>query len=463
MRSVKELLQFNFNADEFARRAPKLISNSQENFEILGKIFKNHNEKAIDMPNKEDCRQIYRLFINAHQTGTLHTEFDSPKRIRKLACCLTYSEDGLPRIVDMPQLRYALTLIEYHFRISVRIRALLCVFDALLQAWDAPNAGILQTFVKKHLIGYKGRWEFVKKLKSNIGWFCDENGAIQLATRLFRRQVKLSEVWSHLSLPDRMHDYRYFGIVAEAYVALNHHLDRESVGDIVEFVEMHRNDTTARSIVSRLIEALGLAAPEHLRQPVQSYARKNWGDPRVPGGDNRWRNVSEDARKIFATWTNEADLNFFFDIVAQACDDGNFEYRKTFWLAYLEHISFCRPVLRRDVQNLIRNNPQALQFYRERNPATLRGGNRNQHAFIIRMGDHTFVEFSTAGACYVYDDARRPFSLHDPQYSMTKLRSKESVTHWQPHPGSDRYLWQRNFALWLRSNLGIKRLRSYRL
>lgn len=463
MRSVRELLQFNFDADEFARRAPKLISNPQENLEILGKIIKNHNEKATDMLNKEDCRQIYRLFITAHQKGTLHTEFDSPKRIRKLACCLTYSEDGLPRIVDMPQLRDALTLIEDHFRISVRIRALLCVFDALLQAWDAPNAGILQTFVKKHLIGYEGRWEFVKKSKSNIGWFCDENGAIKLARSLFRRQVKLSEVWSHLSLPDRMHDYRYFGIVAEAYVALNHHLDRESVGDIVEFVEMHRNDTTARSIASRLIEALGPEASEHVRQPVQSYAFGKWQDPRLPGGDGHWRSVSAEAKKIFKRWITKEDLRFFFDTVAKECNDPKFAYRKAFWLAYLEHISFCRPILGRRVHLLLRNNPEALEYYRERRPATLMGGASNQHAFIIQMRDCTFVEFSTAAACYVYDDARRPFSLHDPQYSMTELRSKGGKTYRQPHPGSERYLWQRNFALWLRSNLGIKRLRSYRL
>ena len=463
MKSARKLLQFDFDADAFARGAPKLISNSQENLEILGEIIKIRSEKATEMPNKEDCRQIYRLFITAHQTGTLHTEFDSPKRMRKLACCLTYSEDGSPRIVDMPQLRYALALIEDHFRISVRIRALLCVFDALLRAWDAPNAGILQTFVKKHVIGYEGRWEFVQRLKANIGWYCDENGAIKLAMSLFRGKVKLSQVWSHLNLPDRMHDSRYFGIVAEAYVALNRHLDRESVADIVEFIEMHRNDTTARSIVSRLIEALGLEASEHARQPVQSYVFRKWQDPRLPGGDGRWRRVSAEAKEIFTRWITKEDLRFFFDTVAKECNDPKFAYRKAFWLAYLEHISFCRPILGRRVHHLLRNNPEASQYYRERRPATLTGGNSSQHAFIIQMGDYTFVEFSTAGACYVYDDDRRPFSLSDPQYSMSELRWKGRETHCRPHHGSERYFWQRKFSSWLRIELGINPLRSYRL
>ena len=337
------------------------------------------------------------------------------------------------------------------------------VFDALLQAWDAPGARLLRVFVRRHLATYDGRWPFVQNIRANIDCYCDENGAIQLARSLFRGQVKLSEVWSHLNLPDRTHGFRYFGVVAEAYVELNQRLDRESVADIVAFVEMHTDDRTNRAVVSKIIEGLGVDASEDLRQPVQSYVFREWQDPRLAGGDARWQGVSDEARQIFTRWITKEDLRFFFDTVAKECNDPKFAYRKAFWLAYLEKISFCRPILGRKIHLLLRNNPEASQYYRERRPATLTGGNSSQHAFIIQMGDHTFVEFSTAGACYVYEDVARPFSLHDPQYSMAELRWKGRETHWQPHPGSERYLWQRNFALWLKSNLGINQLRSYRL
>ena len=456
MISARKLLQFDFDPDAFARRAPKPTAILPEIVADLERIERRHNNIG-NIPEREDLREIYHLFFNAVRTGGLRPQFDSPTRIRRLAWALIFSEDGLPRIVDTQELDDALQLIEDRSSMNT----VLGVFDTLLKAWDAPGARLLRVFVRRHLETYDGRRQFVQNIRANIDYYRDENGATQLAMNLIRGQVKLSEVWSHLNLPDRMHDYRYFGIVAEAYVALNRHLGRESVADIVEFVEMHRNDTIARTIASRLIEALGLEASEHVRQPVQSYVFRKWQDPRLPGGDGRWRSVSAEAKEIFTRWITKEDLRFFFDTVAKECNDPKFAYRKAFWLAYLEHISFCRPILGRRVHHLLRNNPEASQYYRERRPATLTGGNSSQHAFIIQMGDHTFVEFSTAGACYVYEDVARPFFLHDPQYSMAELRWKGRETHWQPHPGSEKYLWQRKFASWLRSTLGINPLRSY--
>lgn len=459
MNSARELLQFNFNASTFARRAPQPIRIPQQMRNTLEDVMQRHGDMEHELSDREDLRQIYRRFIAALRNEKLHTEFDSLRRTRQLAWSLTYSEGRLPRIVDTLQLNDALRLIENLFSVS----ALLGVCDALLQAWDTPNAERLRTFVRRHLIGYEGRRTSVQRLKANMVWYCEQNGATQLALDLLRSRGQLSEVWSYLELPDRMHNYRYFGAVAEAYVALNNRLDREAVADIVDFFDKHKDDNTRRAVLSKIIEKLGINASEDLRQPVQSYALREWGDPRITGGTVNWHGISDEAKQIFTRWITKEDLRFFFDVVARACNDQKFAYRKAFWLAYLEHISFCRPVLRRDARYLFGNDPQTLQYYRERRPATLTGGNSNQHAFIIQMGNYTFVEFSTAGACYVYDDINRPFSLGDSKYSMFELRWRGRETYWQPHPSSERYLWQRNFASWLGSNLGIEPLRSYRL
>ena len=459
MNSVRELLQFDFDADAFARRAPKPTAIPPEIVADLERIERKHN-RMCDIPEREEDQcEIYHLFFNAIRTGRLRAEFDSLRRIRRLAWGLTYSEENLPRIVDTPNLHDALQLIDDRFRISM----LLGVFDALLKAWDAWGASLLRAFVSRHLATYDGHRRFVQNLQANLAWYCEENGATQFAMHLLRAQEKLSDVWSYLNLPDYTHDYRYFGAVAEAYVALNRHLDRESVADIVTFVKTHRDDKTSRAIVSRIIERLGMGASEDLRQPVQSYVFREWQDPRLAGGDVRWREVSDEAKRIFTKWITEEDLRFFFDIVAQACNDRKFAYRKAFWLAYFEHISFCRPVLRQNVQDLFRNNPQALEYYRERQPATLTGGNSDQHAFIIQMGDHTFVEFSTAAACYVYDDAGRPFDLGHSKYNMIQLRSRMFAKHRVVHSNSEQYHWQRKFASWIRRELGIEQFRSYRL
>ena len=464
MKSAKELFDFDhFDANAFARRAPQPIKISQQALDDLNYIAQKQGDREQEPPDREDLRQIYRLFIIAHRARTFHTEFDTLSRLRKLAWALTYSENQPPfdgRIVDnAPQLRDALQLIENRFSIS----ALRGVFDALLQAWDTPNAGRLRAFVRRHLANYNGRRTFVQQLQNNMVWYCEEDGATQLALNLLRSRGQLSEVWAYLELPDHMHSYRYFGAVVEAYVDRNSHLDREVVADVVEFFAKHKDYKARRTVLSKIIEKLGINASEDLRQPVQSYVLREWGDPRITGAARHWYDVSTEVRQIFTRWITKEDLRFFFDVVARACNDQKFAYRKSFWLAYLEHISFCRPVLRRDAEYLFRNDPQILQYYRERRPATLTGGNSSQHAFIIQMGNHTFVEFSTAGACYVYNNANLPFQLGDSEYHMIELRDQLWAAHRVIHRNSEDYSWQRDFASWLRSNLRTEPVRSYQL
>ncbi|MDE0086937.1 MAG: EH signature domain-containing protein [Candidatus Poribacteria bacterium] len=488
MNSAKKILEFDFNAEVFARCAPQPSKPSQQNLNTLKEIVEKHGNADYEQPNREDLRQIYHLFIQASRDGKLHQEFNTSKRIRQLTWALTFSKEKQPRIVNTPQLHDALQLIGDDFRIS----NLPGIFNALLQTWDAPNARMLRAFIKKHLTDYNGKRKFAQELKTNMAWYCEENSATQLAMELLRSNRKLSDVWSFLELPDYMNTYPYFSAVAEAFVSLirnsnsvqtsveTHtptgfvslirHLDREVLTDVINFLEKHKNDETSRSILSKLIETLGLDASEHARAPVQSYVLRKWQDPRIAGADVKWHGVSTEARKIFTKWLTEADLEFFFDIVAKACNDQKFAYRKAFWMAYLEHISFCRPVLRENVEKLIQHNPEALQFYRERQPATLTSGTSNQHAFIIQMGEYTFVEFSTNAACYVYHSSKMPFHLDSSDYTMNTshsrrvntLRNIALVDHRVNHVGSEKYSWQGRFESWIYNELGVVPERSYR-
>lgn len=459
MENVKKILGFDFNANAFARRAPQPINISKQNRAMLKELVEKHGDTEHKRPEPEELRQIYHLFIDT-PPSKFRAEFDTLKRVRRLAWALTYSENQLPRIVDTPQLRDALGLIEERFRIS----ALLGVFDALLQTWETtPNTGMLREFVKRHLSAYDGSRKFVQKLKANLAWYCKADSAMSLARTLSNTEKRLSDVWSFLELPDYMHSYRYFGEVAKEYVSLNSRPSNAYVADVVAFVEKHNNDETSRAVLSKIIEKLGIEASDSVRQPVQSYVLRKWQDPRMTGADVRWRGVSNEARAIFTRWITKEDLRFFFDVVAKACDDEKFEYRKAFWLAYLEHISFCRPVLRQNVERLFRNDRQTLQYYRERRPARLTGGSSNQHAFIIQMGNHTFVEFSTAAACYIYVDTKQPFRLDYSTYHMDGLRSQPWAEHRIRHYNSEDYYWQQRFADWIKNNLGLKPMRSYRL
>ena len=457
MNAAKKLLQFDFDANTFARQAPKPTAVPSERLAILKQIIRDHDGMGSELPDQESLRQIYDLFLHTHHP--IATAFNSLRRTRKLAWALTYSENELPRIVDTPKLQDALQLIDRRFQISM----LLGVFNALLETWDTQNTEMLRDFLKRHLIGYTGSRTFVQKLKTNMAWYCEENSPTHLARHLIDSSNKLSDVWTFLELPDYMYRYAYFRAVAIAYTTVKNQLTTEHIADVVDFVKKHNNDKTSRIVLSKLIEKLGIEASESLRHPVQSYALQEWEDPRIAGADNQWREVSDEARKIFTYWITKEDLRFFFHVVAKACGDPKFEYRKAFWLSYLEHISFCRPVLRKNAEHLFHHDPQALQYYQDRCPAELKGGNRNQHAFIIQMGDYTFVEFSTAGACYVYHNANLPFELGDSEYHMTELRSRLCAKDRVIHINSEQYSWQSQLALWVAKQLRINPLRSYRL
>ena len=483
MENVKKILGFDFNANAFARRAPQPLHISTQNRAMLNEIVEKHGDTEHKQPKQEELRQIYRLFIDS-PPSKFRTEFDTLKRVRRLAWALTYSENHLPRIVDTPQLRDALGLIEARFRIS----ALLGVFDALLQAWETtPNTEMLREFVKRHLSAYDGSRKFVQKLKANLAWYCEADGARTLARTLSSTEKRLSDVWSFLELPDYMHSYRYFGEVAQEYVSLNSHPSNAYVADVVAFVEQHNRDATSRDVLSTLIVQLGSDADENLRQPVQSYVLRKWQDPRMTGADVRWRGVSDEARAIFTRWITEKNIHFFFDVVAKACKDSKFEYRKAFWLAYLGEtnsgcIDFCRLVLRSNAEYLFRDNKDYHE--QKRSIATLKGGDSNQHAFIIQMRNHTFIEFSTNAACYVYENSNLPFRLDASTYTMATssgewnrlrnrlgsddgegntLRNQRVQKHRVIHRNSEGYYWQDDFADWIKSNLGIEPLRSYRL
>ena len=458
MNVAKKLLGFDLNPNSFDTRAPRSPKIPSEQLEILEGIVKAQDGTGFSLPDREGLREVYQLFKNM-PLNKLASAFDSVRRVRQLAWALTYSEGRSPAIVETKKLQNALQLIHRCFRISM----LPAVFNALMKAWHTPNARMLRVFLKKHLTDYAGSRKSIHKLKDNMTWYCEEDGALQFAMSLITSRRKLADVWELLDLPDYMHGYPYFGDVATEYVTYSSRLNTEHVTDIVNFVIKHNNDKTSRRVLSKLIEKLGIEAVETLRQPVQSYALQEWQDPRIAGGDVRWRDVSDKAREIFTRWITKEDLRFFFDVVAQACDDQKFEYRKAFWLAYLEHISFCRPVLRRDAEYLFSNDRQALQYYQDRRPATLTGGNRDQHAFIIQMGDHTFIEFSTAGACYVYRNAGLPFELGDSEYRMDELRARLWAIHRVIHHNSENYYWQADFASWLEDEIGIEPARSYRL
>lgn len=155
MESAKTLLRFDFDADVYARRAPQPMKLSQDMRDLLKKIIDEHSAKNGSL-SQERLHQIYSRFCDT-PLRKLPEEFSTRSRVRKLARVLTYSKGIDGRIIDMPELCYALQLIESRFSIG----ALRGVCLALQQAWDTQdtqdiqNIQMLGAFVKKYTTSLK--------------------------------------------------------------------------------------------------------------------------------------------------------------------------------------------------------------------------------------------------------------------------------------------------------------------
>ncbi len=433
-----------FNANVFADLAPKLKNPSQKVYEILQKIVNEHCAKKSEL-DEESLSQIYLRFIDC-PPSKYSEEFNTSLRVQKLAWVLTCSEQNLPRIIDTPRLQNVLELIDNRFRIST----LLGVFDALLQAWDSSEADTdrLRAFIEKHLKNYDGPVKFIQKLKTNIAYFTRDNGISILVETLLHSQKNLSDLYSVLELPNCMYSYSYFRVFTTTYiqaVTLSTPLD---VADIVEFVKKHNGDEMIRQFLSQLIQKLGISAKENLRQPVQSYILKNWGDPRTVDVNIRWHGLSNEARNIFRQWIMKEDISFFFDVVVKTRSNRKF-YRKGFWLQYFGKIDSCRIVLSENTKYLFRND----QYYQKQkfSMATLKDGERNQHALIIQMGNHTYILFFPTELCYIYDNVDVPFHLNVTEFSIHELRNKSLTKHYE------------KLESWINSEIGVEMLTKSRV
>ena len=446
MESPKKLLGFDFEADAFACRAPQTMKIRQSVSDIVKKIVDEFGEE-IGLSDKE----IYFLFIGS-RPEKYDIKFNTSSQVRKLSRVLTYSDsESEPlRIVDQNQLNNVLQLIDRHFS----IRAMLNVFDTLLQTWGTKNTSMLQAFIKRHLTDYEGPRKSVLKLKSDMAWYCENDGAIQLARHLLHSQIKLSDVWSYLELPDRTSSYRYFGAVSEAFVAGSKHLKHtdnvENVKNIANFLTKHNNKETSRTVLTKLIERLGRSASENLRRPIQDYVLQEWGDPRTVNAKVHWHGVTDETYQIFRQWIMKEDLRFFYNVVAKK------EKRGDFWGSYFGKIFSTRIVLGKNAESLFKND----RYYQKQkgSMAKLKNGVHNQHAFVIRMGHHTFVEFSEQDVCYIYDNANFPVDLNKSEYNVQELANKSQTKDIVAHNKTSRIL-----ASLIKSEVGIDLLLSSQL
>jgi len=140
---------------------------------------------------------------------------------------------------------------------------------------------------------------------------------------------------------------------------------------------------------------------------LKSESFSRWGNPQLRSAA-RWSKVEAPVRAMVMRWFAKEDLEHFFSLLQGA--GGVDQARLHYWLRFVDQISYTRILLGSEAASSSHPEFQAFRKKYAKRYGHLTGGVGNNNAFIMRINDQYFVEFSgTGNACYAYEEKQLPF------------------------------------------------------
>ena len=204
---------------------------------------------------------------------------------------------------------------------------------------------------------------------------------------------------------------------------------------------------------------------------LKNEAFSRWKNPQLRSS-TRWAMVEPPVRAMVLRWFAKEDLEHFFSLLQGAGQVD--QARLRYWLRFVDQIVYTRILLGADAVN---NPTPDFRNFRAKNAGRfgkLVGGQSHNNAFIMRINDQYFVEFSgTGNACYAYAEKELPFDpgaqeLHANNALKKVLRDKQTWTdnrilhmsgwEWK----ADEFLARRNIRSGLSGTDDTSKVSSYR-
>ena len=191
--------------------------------------------------------------------------------------------------------------------------------------------------------------------------------------------------------------------------------------------------------------------PKEIKDKLSNYFLRHLKDPRIPGNDIFWKDVSDNAKKIFCQWLSSKDLEFFFNIVDETSADTKWEYRRKFWEAYLPKITNTWVILGREAKRYAVSSKSGSETNRY---GDLVSGSSMHSVFLIEMGGYVFIEWNDSGACRIVKAEECPFKFYKKRYTSDELKVRQ-YEHKVRHIFAERYSWQEKLRRWIREEANI--------
>lgn len=178
-------------------------------------------------------------------------------------------------------------------------------------------------------------------------------------------------------------------------------------------------DMILSSVLTRYAKSGHREVP-HLE--LKQFALDQWQNPQINSA-NRWTSVTEDVRRMVLKWFAQADLEQFFSLLQG--EGGVDRPRLLYWLRFVDQITYTRIVMGGDAFS---NRSADFADFRTKNKgrfSQLISGDGANNAFVMRIGNYYFVEFSGKGnACYIYSSSNLPFDPETRTFQLLNLKSK---------------------------------------
>lgn len=180
---------------------------------------------------------------------------------------------------------------------------------------------------------------------------------------------------------------------------------------------------------------------------LRNFALQHWGNPWLASKRQVWQTwVKDPVIKMVEKWLKLRALEDFFALLA---DDGTArKERLDFWVRYVDEIDEVYFALGKNTAFSPKADYKEIRRYMDGRWMHLEGAGGGTNAFLMRIGDYLFIEFSVHGnACHVFDYHNRPFELGGSAITVMgtqqQLKNTQHYGHREklPHPEG----WQSNF------------------
>lgn len=187
-----------------------------------------------------------------------------------------------------------------------------------------------------------------------------------------------------------------------------------------------RHDVLADRALARVLDRYTACVDHEIEPVLRDTAVTRWGNPWLGRNDTCWSLVRQETRGMISSWLKLRLMEDFFALLSE--DGANDQRRINFWKQYVDQISDMHFALGKAAYTDPRPDFQRIRKSMKGLLLRLENSVARDNAFIMRIGDHIFVEFGEKGnAMFAFDARRLPFDLTKSNVSGDRSALKHSA------------------------------------